>query len=43
MVRGSPAHNDGTGSNPPSSIASAPVDQQILSELKCIRSLLEKR
>ena len=43
MVRGSPAHDDGTGSGTPSSICSSPVDQQILSELKSIRSLLEKR
>ena len=43
MVRNSPAHGDGTGSGTPSSISSSPVDQQILGELKGIRSLLEKR
>jgi hypothetical protein len=43
MVRGSPAHDDGTGSSTPSSISGTPVDQQILGELKSIRSLLEKR
>jgi len=43
MVRGSPAHNDGTGSAAPASVVSTPVDQQILSELKSIRALLEKR
>jgi membrane protein YdbS with pleckstrin-like domain len=43
MVRGSPAHDDGTGSSTPSSISGTPVDQQILDELKSIRSLLEKR
>jgi membrane protein YdbS with pleckstrin-like domain len=43
MVRGSPAHDDGTGNRPVPSINGYPVDQQILSELKSIRSLLEKR
>jgi len=43
MVRGSPAQDDGTGSDTPSSICGSPVDQQILGELKSIRSLLEKR
>jgi membrane protein YdbS with pleckstrin-like domain len=43
MVRGSPAHDDGTGSGTHVSTSSTPVDQQILSELKSIRSLLEKR
>jgi hypothetical protein len=43
MVRGSPAHDDGTGSSTPSSISGPPVDQQILGELKSIRALLEKR
>jgi len=44
MVRGSPVHGNGTGSGTPSPISSSsPVDQQILGELKSIRSLLEKR
>jgi membrane protein YdbS with pleckstrin-like domain len=43
MVRGSPVHDDGTGSGTHASPSSTPVDQQILSELKSIRSLLEKR
>jgi len=43
MVRGSPAHDNGTGSSNPSSISGFPVEQQILSQLKSIRSLLEKR
>jgi membrane protein YdbS with pleckstrin-like domain len=43
MVRGSPAHDDGTGSGTYVSASSIPVDQQILNELKNIRSLLEKR
>jgi membrane protein YdbS with pleckstrin-like domain len=43
MVRGSPAHDDGTGNRTVSSMNGTFVDQQILSELKSIRSLLEKR
>jgi len=43
MVRGSPTRDDGTGSGKPSSVSGTPIDQQILSELKSIRSLLEKR
>lgn len=43
MVRGSPAHDDGTGSGTPSTAGGLPVDQQILGELKSIRSILEKR
>ena len=43
MVRGSPAHDDGTGNRTVPSINGTPVDQQILGELKSIRSLLEKR
>ena len=43
MVRGSSTHDDGTGSGTPSSISGTPVGEQILSELKNIRSLLEKR
>jgi len=43
MVRGSPARDDGTGNRTVSSINGTPVDQQILGELKSIRSLLEKR
>jgi membrane protein YdbS with pleckstrin-like domain len=43
MVRGAPAHDDGTGSGARISASSIPVDQQILNELKSIRSLLEKR
>ena len=34
MVRGSPHHDDGTGSGTPSSISGSSVDQQILGELK---------
>jgi hypothetical protein len=43
MVRGAPAQGNGTGSGTPSPVSSSPVDQQILAELKSIRSLLEKR
>jgi len=43
MIRGSPARDDGTGNSAISSTSGSPVDQQILSELKSIRSLLEKR
>jgi membrane protein YdbS with pleckstrin-like domain len=43
MIRGSPAHDDGTGSGISSTAGGLSVDQQILSELKSIRSLLEKR
>ena len=44
MVRGSPEQGNGTGSGTPSPVgSSSPVDQQILAELKSIRSLLEKR
>jgi hypothetical protein len=43
MVRGLPTRDDGTGSGAPLSISGTPVDQQILSELKSIRALLEKR
>lgn len=44
MVRGSPEQGNGTGSGTPSLVgSSSPVDQQILAELKSIRSLLEKR
>lgn len=43
MVRGSPAGDDGTGNRTVVSINGTPVDQQILGELKSIRSLLEKR
>ncbi len=43
VVRGSPTRDDGTGSGTHLSISSTPVDQQILSELKSIRALLEKR
>ncbi len=44
MVRGSPAQGNGTGSGTSSLVgSSSPVDQQILAELKSIRSLLEKR
>jgi len=43
MVRGAPAQGNGTGSGTPSPVSSrSPVDQQILAELKSIRSLLEK-
>jgi membrane protein YdbS with pleckstrin-like domain len=43
MVRGSPARDDGTGNRTVLSINGTPVDQQILGELKNIRSLLENR
>jgi membrane protein YdbS with pleckstrin-like domain len=43
MVRGSPSKDDGTGSMKPSPVSGTTVDQQILDELKRIRSLLEKR
>ena len=43
MVRGSPARDDGTGNRTVSAINGTPVDQQILGELKSIRSLLEER
>jgi hypothetical protein len=44
MVRSSPEQGNGTGSGSPSLVStSSPVDQQILAELKSIRSLLEKR
>jgi len=42
MVHGSPVHDDGTGSSTLPSTSGSPVDQQILGELKSIRSLLEK-
>jgi membrane protein YdbS with pleckstrin-like domain len=42
MVRGSPARDDGTG-NTVLSVKGTPVDQQILDELKGIRTLLEQR
>ena len=43
MVRGSPVRDDGTGSGGTSYVSSPTVDQQILAELKNIRTLLEKR
>ncbi|MDD1695450.1 MAG: PH domain-containing protein [Methanoregula sp.] len=44
LVRGSSSHDDGTGSAKPSSAPSGlPTDQQILAELKQIRSLLEQK
>jgi hypothetical protein len=43
MVRGSPVRDDGTGSGGTSYVSSPTVDQQILAELKSIRTLLEKR
>jgi uncharacterized protein len=43
MVRGSPARDDGTGNTTVSSVNARPVDQQILDELKRIRTLLEQR
>ena len=43
MVRGSPLHDDGTGNKTVSPMNGTPVDQQILGELKSIRTLLEKR
>jgi len=44
MVRGSPEQGNGTGSGTSSPVgSSSSVDQQILAELKSIRSLLEKR
>jgi membrane protein YdbS with pleckstrin-like domain len=43
MVRGSPARDDGTGNSTVSPVNGSPVDQQILGELKRIRTLLEKR
>ena len=42
MVRGSPARDDGTGNSTVSSANAGPVDQQILDELKRIRTLLEQ-
>jgi len=42
MVRGSPARDDGTGNSTVSPVNGSPVDQQILGELKRIRTLLEK-
>jgi membrane protein YdbS with pleckstrin-like domain len=43
MVRGSTERDDGTGNRTVLSMNTTPVDQQILIELKSIRSLLEKR
>jgi hypothetical protein len=43
MVRGSPPRDDGTGNTTFTVMNGSPVDQQILGELKSIRSLLEKR
>jgi len=43
MVLGSPARHDGTGNSTPSPVNGSPADQQILGELKRIRTLLEKR
>jgi uncharacterized protein len=43
MVRGAPAHDDGTGNSTISPANTGPVDQQILDELKRIRILLEQR
>jgi len=43
MVRGSPTHNDGTGGVKLPALPGTSMDQQILDELKRIRTLLEQR